>query len=417
VARCSCPAPGRPARGVPFHEPGLADTLARAASLIEFTTDPAQLYGEADVVFVCVDTPPRRDGAGDLSRVAAVIDAIPTWAHPLIVMNSTVPIGTGGQIIELLRQRGRGDIGYTSNPEFLREGSAMLDVSNPDRIVIGGHTDHDIERVAALHQPTTTPIIRTDTTSAELIKYASNAFLATKISFINEIANLCEAVGATVATVANGMGLDRRIAPTFLNAGIGYGGSCFAKDITALQSVATAHGVPLRIIAATQEVNALQPTVVLDKLERHLHQIAGARVALLGLTFKPHTSDTRSATSIELARLLVTAGVDVVTHDPIASPNAHEFQGCEFAATIRDALNGADAAVIVTEWPQFRALLAPSLARSMRYPLLIDGRNHIDPLEATSAGYRYEGVGRPSTHVTQTMAMATDRPVRLRSAA
>ena len=253
---------------VPFHEPGLAETLVEAGGLIEFTADPARLFEAADVTFVCVDTPPRPDGAADLSRVEAAIDAIPAWAHPLIVMKSTVPVGTGARITALLQRRGRGDIGYVSNPEFLREGSAMRDVLDPDRIVIGGVAAADLERVAALYQPTTTPIIRTDTHTAELIKYASNAFLATKISFINEIANLCDAVGAKVDTVADGMGHDQRIGRDFLNAGIGYGGSCFAKDISALQTVADAHGVPLRIVAATQEVNARQPRLVVDRIDR-----------------------------------------------------------------------------------------------------------------------------------------------------
>ena len=384
---------------VPFHEPGLPETLVEARDLIEFTADPARLYEAADVTFVCVDTPPQPDGAADLSRVEAVIDAIPSWSHPLIVMKSTVPVGTGARITAVLADRGRGDIGYVSNPEFLREGSAMRDVLAPDRIVIGGSVESDIERVAALYQPTTTPIIHTDTNSAELIKYASNAFLATKISFINEIANLCDAVGAHVDTVADGMGLDQRIGRGFLNAGIGYGGSCFAKDISALQSVAEAHGGPLRIVAAAQQVNTLLPGLIVDRLRAKLGSLAGSRVSLLGLSFKPHTSDVRCAVSGELARELRRAGAELVVHDPVVDPaTAHGLTGGHVATNLHEALAGADAAVIVTEWPEYHALLDPGLARSMRFPLLIDGRNQLDPAAARSSGYEYEGIGR-ATHV------------------
>jgi UDPglucose 6-dehydrogenase len=396
---------------VPFYEPGLQETLTEAAGLIELTADPARLFRAAEVAFVCVDTPPRPDGAADLSRVEAVVDSIPAWAHPLIVMKSTVPVGTGARITALLELRGRGDVGYVSNPEFLREGSAMRDVFNPDRIVIGGFAKADVERVAALYQPTTAPIIRTDTNSAELIKYASNAFLATKISFINEIANLCEAVGAHVDTVADGMGLDQRIGRGFLNAGIGYGGSCFAKDISALQSVATAHGRPLRIVAATQEVNALQPRLVVERIRDRLGRVAGARVALLGLSFKPHTSDVRSAVSAQLARALREAGAELVAHDPVVdATTAQRLTGGAVAASLHEALRGADAAVIVTEWPEYRSLLDSGVAASMRTALLIDGRNLLDADEASAAGYVYDGIGRPS-------AASPARPARIRIAA
>ena len=396
---------------VPFYEVGLPETLAESAELIEFTADPARLFEAVDIAFVCVDTPPQPDGAADLSRVEAVIDAIPVWAHPLVVMKSTVPVGTGARITALLERRGRGDIGYVSNPEFLREGSAMRDVMNPDRIVIGGQAAADVDRVASLYQSTDVPVIRTDTTSAELIKYASNAFLATKISFINEIAGLCEAVGAEVDTVADGMGLDQRIGRGFLNAGIGYGGSCFAKDISALQSVAEAHGRPLRIVAATQEVNALQPGLVVERIQARLGRIDGARVALLGLSFKPHTSDVRCAVSAELARELRAAGAELVVHDPIVDAvTARDMTGGTVAKGLRDAVAGADAAVIVTEWPEYRALLSIGAAASMRTPLLIDGRNLLDPGEASAAGYAYESIGRPA-------ATAPAHSARLRLAA
>jgi len=270
--------------------------------------------------------------------------------------------------------------------------------------------------VAALYQPTTTPIIRTDTHTAELIKYASNAFLATKISFINEIANLCDAVGAKVDTVADGMGHDQRIGRDFLNAGIGYGGSCFAKDISALQTVADAHGVPLRIVAATQEVNARQPRLVVDRIHERLGRVAGVRVALLGLSFKPHTSDVRCAVSAELARDLRNAGADLIVHDPIVNPDtAQQLTGGRVATSLHEALTGADAAVIVTEWPEYGALLDPHLARSMRNPLLIDGRNQLDPAAARSSGFEYEGIGRASHPPISSRAPADNE--RLRAAA
>ena len=246
------------AGSVPFHEPGLEAALCAVTPNLRFTTHTDVLYRTSNTVFICVDTPPRDDGAADLSRVHGVTSSIPRWAAPLLVMKSTVPVGTGTRILELLQAAGRPDIRYVSNPEFLREGSAMHDVSAPDRIVIGGADPHAVDRVAALYAPFGAPIVRTDSTTAEAIKYAANGFLATKISFINEIAGVCDALGADIDTVASGIGLDHRIGPAFLQAGLGYGGSCFAKDISALHAIATGAGCRLEILPAVTRVNDRQ---------------------------------------------------------------------------------------------------------------------------------------------------------------
>jgi UDPglucose 6-dehydrogenase len=358
-----------------------------------FTSDPTRLYESADIVFVCVDTPARPDGSGDLSRVNAVIADIPRWADPLLVMKSTVPVGTGHRVLAALHADGRGDIGYVSNPEFLREGSAIADVMHPDRVVIGGFHREQVDRIESLYEDLNAPILKTDVTSAELIKYASNAFLATKISFINEIANLCDTVGASVDMVSQGIGLDHRIGSSFLHAGIGYGGSCFPKDIAALASVARAHAVELRTVAAARETNDKQPRIVLDRLEDHLGGLPGARIAILGLAFKAHTSDTRNSVGIRLAHLLSEAGAEVVAYDPIVS-QLDEEHGWTLARTLGQAVCEADAAVIATEWPEFHQLLRGELVQSMRRALLVDGRNLLDPAAARAAGFAYVGIGR-----------------------
>jgi UDPglucose 6-dehydrogenase len=401
---------------LPFYEPGLAEALAGDPD-IEFTDDPERLYRRAGIVFVCVDTPPRDDGAADLSRVEAVIAAIPIWASPVIVMKSTVPVGTGHRIQARLSALGRRDIAYISSPEFLREGSAIADVRNPDRIVIGGTDAAAIDRVAMLYAGDPAPVIRTDVTSAELIKYASNAFLATKVSFINEIANLCDAVGANIDTVASGMGLDHRIGPSFLHAGVGYGGSCFAKDISALQHTAAAHATALRVVTAAQRANADQAGRVIEQLRAHLGVLDGARIAVLGLSFKAHTSDIRNSVSLAIAELLARAGANLVCYDPVVQPaDVTALPPCTAAGTLEHALAGADGAVIATEWPQFHGLIDPAMAASMRTPLIVDGRNLLEPAAAIAAGYTYEGIGRPSTNASRT-AIQPRQSTALRAAA
>ncbi len=318
----------------------------------------------------------------------------------VLVMKSTVPAGTGGSI-----RRDLPGLAYVSCPEFLKEGSAVEDFMRPDRVVIGA--DHDDEAaadaVAALYEPLGGEVVRTDVASAEMIKLASNAFLATKISFVNEIANVCEEVGADVGEVARGMGLDQRIGPAFLRAGIGYGGSCFPKDVSALKMLAGNTGYHFQLLNAVIEVNELQKRRVVGKLEKHLGSLLGKRIALLGLAFKPNTDDMREASSLVLAARLQGEGAEVVAYDPVAGERAAELlPKVEMAGSAIDALDGADAAVLVTEWPEFADLEWAEVARRMNRPLIVDGRNYLDAGLLRAAGIEYEGIGRAAVEYEAT---------------
>jgi UDPglucose 6-dehydrogenase len=376
-----------------IHEPGLEELLQRNLERITFTTEISPLLERARLLFVCVDTPPTYSGDADLSRVRAVVGELPADGEHALVMKSTVPAGTGHSI-----RRDMPGLAYVSCPEFLKEGSAVDDFMHPDRVVVGSDPgDEDAAAaVADLYAPLGGEILRTDVASAEMIKLASNAFLATKISFINEIANVCEEVGADVAEVANGMGLDQRIGPSFLRAGIGYGGSCFPKDVSALKMLAGNSGYHFQLLNAVIEVNELQKRRVVGKLEKHLGSLLGKRIALLGLAFKPHTDDMREASSLVLASRLQGEGADVVAFDPVASERAGELlDSVEMAASAAAALEGADAVVIVTEWPEFAELDWAEAATRMARPLLVDGRNFLDPDTLRAAGFDYEGIGKP----------------------
>jgi UDPglucose 6-dehydrogenase len=378
-----------------IHEPGLEELLQRNLERITFTTEISPLLERARLLFVCVDTPPTYSGDADLSRVRAVVGELPADGEQALVMKSTVPAGTGHSI-----RRDMPGLAYVSCPEFLKEGSAVDDFMHPDRVVVGSDPgDEDAAAaVADLYAPLGGEILRTDVASAEMIKLASNAFLATKISFINEIANVCEEVGADVAEVANGMGLDRRIGSSFLRAGIGYGGSCFPKDVSALKMLAGNSGYHFQLLNAVIEVNELQKRRVVGKLEKHLGSLLGKRIALLGLAFKPHTDDMREASSLVLASRLQGEGADVVAFDPVASERAGELlDSVEMAASAAAALEGADAVVIVTEWPEFAELDWAEAATRMARPLLVDGRNFLDPDALRAAGFEYEGIGRGSS--------------------
>jgi UDPglucose 6-dehydrogenase len=386
-------------REVPIYEPGIDALLSRNRERLHFTLDLAELLERCRIVFVCVDTPQMHSGDADLSRVERVIDELPRSGDRfLLVMKSTVPVGTGDRLRAELDLRGMHHIGYTSNPEFLREGRAVNDFMEPDRIVIGAYEPADTEAVAALYANLDTPLIRTDVASAEMIKYASNAFLATKISFINEIANVCEEVGADVSVVSEGMGLDERIGSHFLRPGIGYGGSCFPKDVRALKQLAGNSGYHFQLLTSVIEVNELQKRRVVGKLERHLGSLRGCRIALLGLAFKANTDDMREASSIVLADRLRAEGARVVAYDPVAMRNAAELLGggVDLAGSMIEAVTGADAAVIVTEWGEFHTLASPAVREAMAQPLIVDGRNLLDPLQARAAGFVYESVGRPA---------------------
>src|SRR3954469_21064554 len=334
---------------VPIFEPGLEELLARNADRLRYTLDVREALDGAEFIYVCVDTPPLYSGDADLSRVWTVVDELPYDTRATIVMKSTVPVGTGEKVRAALDARGLEAIGYVSNPEFTAEGTAVRDFMEPDRVVIGAFDEADGDAVEALHAEIDAPVVRADVNSAEMIKLTANAFLVTRISFINEIANVCELVGADVTSVAEGIGLDHRLRPHLLPAGSGWGGSCFPKDSLALKQLAANSGYHFHLMNAVIEVNELQKRRGVQKLQRRLGGLRGKRVALLGLAFKPNTDDMREAPSLVLASRLIAEGAEVRGWDPVARP---ELQGVALCASPLAAVSGADAAVIVTEWPQ-----------------------------------------------------------------
>jgi UDPglucose 6-dehydrogenase len=377
---------------VSIHEPGLEQLVAKNAERLNFTADMDELLEAARLLFVCVDTPPTYSGDADLSSVMTVVDDLPDRGEHILVMKSTVPVGTGQSIKRNLRSTS-----YVSCPEFLKEGTAVKDFLEPDRVVIGAQPEDQAaaDAVAGLYGVFDAPVVRTDLASAEMIKLASNAFLATKISFINEIANVCDELGADVTEVARGMGHDDRIGPKFLQAGVGFGGSCFPKDVSALKQLAGNSGYHFQLLNSVIEVNELQKRRVVGKLRKHLGSLIGKRIALLGLSFKPDTDDMREASSLVLAARLQGEGAEVRGYDPVAERRAKDLlPSVELRDSAADALEGADAAVLVTEWPQFAELDWAQMAARMARPLLIDGRNFLDPEAMRAAGFTYEGIGR-----------------------
>ncbi len=378
---------------LPFHEPGLGDLIERNRERLTFTLDAAELKAGTDIFFACVDTPPTASGDADLSYVWSVIDDLGDPGEATLVMKSTVPVGTGERIQAALDQRGLKEVGYVSNPEFLAEGRAVQDFMNPDRVVIGSFDEAAGDRVAALYEGFDAPVVRTSVASAEMIKLAANAFLATRISFINEIANVSEAVGADVAEVAYGMGLDKRIGTSYLNPGIGYGGSCFPKDVSFLKLLAGNSGYHFQLVSAVIEVNDLQKRRVVSKLQDRLGSLRGKKIALLGLAFKPNTDDMREAPSLVLASRLQTEGALVHAWDPLVESHP-ALKDVVMETSLLDAVRDADAAVIVTEWPELAGLASEEVREAMRTPLIVDGRNLLDPEAARAAGFDYEGIGR-----------------------
>jgi UDPglucose 6-dehydrogenase len=379
---------------VPIHEPGLPEMIEANRDRLTFTTEIGELLGATRLIFVCVDTPPTASGDADLSRVRSVVEAVPGDGGHVMAMKSTVPAGTGTAI-----RRDLPGLAYVSCPEFLKEGTALEDFLHPERVVVGAEPEDEAagDLVQGVYEPLGGQIVRTDVTSAEMIKLASNAFLAAKISFINEIANVCEDLGADVTDVAAGMGLDDRIGPKFLRAGIGWGGSCFSKDVSALKQLAANTGYHFQLLNAVIEVNELQKRRVINKLKDHLGDLAGKRVVLLGLAFKPETDDMRGASSIVMAARLQAEGAEVIGYDPVATERAREvLPGVTFAESAMDALDGADAAILVTEWPEFARLDWAEVAKRMGTPLLVDGRNFLEPGTIAGAGIAYEAIGRPS---------------------
>jgi UDPglucose 6-dehydrogenase len=380
---------------IPIYEPGLAECVAANRERLHFSTDLAPALEHTRLLFVAVGTPPTYSGDADLSAVNAVVDAMPRSDEHALVMKSTVPVGTGASIKRSFVARGKEGFAYVSCPEFLKEGSALEDFLHPDRVVVGDDGDWAGDGVIELYAPLDAPLVRTDVASAEMIKLAANAFLATKISFINEIANVCEETGADVLEVARGMGLDRRIGTHFLKPGIGFGGSCFPKDVSALKQLAGNSGYHFQLLTAVIEVNELQKRRVVGKLQKHLGSLVGKQIALLGLAFKSNTDDMREASSLVLSARLQGDGAKVRAYDPVAEEQARKLMGgVEFADDALDAVEGADACVIVTEWPEFAELDWAEVGKRMSGRLIIDGRNFVDPDAVKAAGFIYEGIGR-----------------------
>ena len=408
---------------VPIFEPGLSELIGDVGSRLSFGSDLSAVVADADVVFIAVETPQSDDGSADLSSVATVARALgaelvrSARQRTLVVVNkSTVPVGSGDFVSALIREgaeeEGAEEVPFrvVSNPEFLREGSAIIDSLFPERIVLGADDSGALDVLTTLYapilgqtfptqhapRPRAVPLVTTDLASAEMIKYAANAFLATKISFINEVASICDLVGADVSRVAAGIGLDSRIGAQFLDAGIGWGGSCFPKDVAALQSIAREYGQESPMLEATVTVNREQRRRVISKLQRELRTLKGKRIALLGLAFKPNTDDLRDAPSLEIAHMLHTLGARVTGYDPVAGKNVSNVStDLKVMSDPMDALAGAHAAVIVTEWDEVVSLDWERVAEIMEAPrVLIDGRNAIEPEVAKQAGLTYRGFGR-----------------------
>jgi UDPglucose 6-dehydrogenase len=438
---------GRLKKGdVPIYEPFLAELLPLAAQngTVEFTTDLGEVVAPSDVVFIAVGTPSQPSGEADLryleSAARAVGRAMDKERYHVVVNKSTVPVGCGNLVEALVREglaevHGSSDgvrFGVASNPEFLREGSAIADSLFADRIVIGSEDERALAILRELYQPLVeqtftpppflhrpsrlarTPLVTTTITSAEMIKYASNAFLAMKIGFANEMANICERVGADITEVVSGIGLDSRIGMPFLNAGIGWGGSCFGKDVHSLLHTAKEYGYHAKLLEASLEVNTLQRQLVIQKLQEKLYILKGRTVGLLGLAFKPNTDDLRDAPSLQIAERLVQLGVRVRVFDPIAMEACKSqhpglrITYCEDALSVAEK---ADALVLVTEWPEFRQLHLPALAQRMSHAVLIDGRNLFAPDEARRAGFDYTGIGRAVHRANSIVDHAETTPV------
>jgi UDPglucose 6-dehydrogenase len=383
-----------------FYEPGLREVVERnsRAGRLSFTTEYNQAIPGAEFAFVAVATPEGARGEADLSYVERAAACIAeTLDGPLIVVNkSTVPIGTGDIVSAVIKRQAAGfHVEVVSNPEFLREGSALRDFMAPDRVVIGAHNREAAEQVAKLYEPLAAPTLIYNLYTAEMVKYASNAFLATRISFINEISRICERVDADAKLVAEGMGLDKRIGSQFLEAGIGYGGSCFPKDVKALAAIAEKYDYHPELLNAVMEINRDQRILAVEKLRECLGTLRGQVVALLGLAFKPNTDDMREAPSIDIARALLKRGATVRGYDPAANGKARAvLPELEFRNNAYAAARGADGVVVVTEWNEFRQLDLARLKRSMRRPVLVDGRNIYDPAAMRRLGFVYRGMGR-----------------------
>ncbi|OXM13704.1 UDP-glucose dehydrogenase family protein [Paenibacillus herberti] len=388
---------------VPIYEPGLKEMIHKnvTGGRLAFTTDLPTAVAATELIILAVGTPSLPDGQADLSYLIAAAEEIGRAmnGYKIIAIKSTVPVGTNEKIRSLIQMHTIYPFDIASIPEFLREGSAISDTLNPDRIIIGVDHEEPIAELLELHRPLTDQILVTDIRSAEMIKYASNAFLATKISFINEIANICEKVGADVSQVATGMGYDKRIGPSFLRAGIGYGGSCFPKDTEALIQIAGNVDYEFKLLKSVVEVNRDQRFNIIRKLELELSDLKGKTIAIWGLAFKPETDDVRDSPAIEIIQTLLSRGAQVKAYDPVAQDNFRRqltHSSLTYCSTAEDAAAHADALCLLTEWKEFREMSLTRLETLLRNPLLIDGRNQFSEEQLASTSFIYYSVGRPN---------------------
>ncbi|MFF8371958.1 UDP-glucose dehydrogenase family protein [Streptomyces lydicus] len=381
---------------VPIYEPGLGELIAANKERLTFTLDAREALQDAEVAYICVDTPPTASGDADLSRVWAVIETLKDAPHlTAVVIKSTVPVGTGDRVRCALDDAGLAHVGYAANPEFTAEGKAVDDFLRPDRIVIGASDASTAQLITDLHDGVEGPVQTLSIASAEMVKLAANALLATKITFINEIATVCEATGADVEQVATAIGMDHRLGPHFLKAGLGYGGSCFPKDSRALRAMASNSGYPFQLLNSVIEVNDLQPRRAIQRLKTELGGLKGRRIALLGMTFKAGTDDLREAPSAVIAARLLAESAEVHCWDPMARPaDVAPWNVTVRHSTPGEAMSDADAAIVVTEWPELKTVDWSAAGRSMRRRVLFDGRNVLDPNAMASAGFIYMSVGR-----------------------
>lgn len=390
---------------IPIYEPGLEELVHRnvSARRLHFTTSTEEGVDNSDVVFIAVPTPPQADGSVDLSYIEKVAREIAAVLKPgqyrVIVDKSTVPVRTGEKVADTIRRYNKGgaEFDVVSNPEFLREGCAVPDLMKPDRIVIGGNSAKAIAAMQKIYEPFMAPVLVTDINSAELIKHAANSFLALKISYINAVAQVCEASGADVEKVADGIGMDKRIGRNFLNAGIGYGGSCFPKDIAAFIAISDELGVPFTLLKEVQRINATQRERFLIKIREALWVLREKKIAVWGLTFKPDTDDVRSSVAVDLVNDLVAEGAHVTVYDPKGTEKAQEFKlidGAVIADSPLEAAKDAEALIVATEWPLFADVDLEELKKTMHTPLIFDGRNLLDPETVRGFGFTYTSVGR-----------------------
>jgi UDPglucose 6-dehydrogenase len=388
---------------IPIYEPGLEPMVRKnvAARRLRFTSSTEEGVDHGEVLFIAVPTPPQPDGSVDLSFVEKVAREIAQFldSYRVIVDKSTVPVKTGERVAQTIRRYAKPGVEFDviSNPEFLREGSAVEDLMKPDRIVIGGNSDRALATMQKVYEPFVAPVLVTDINSAELIKHAANSFLALKISYINALSEICEAAGADVLKVADGIGTDKRIGRSFLNAGLGYGGSCFPKDISAFIAIAEQLGTPFTLLKEVEKINTRQLDRFLDSIREALWVLKDKHITVWGLSFKPNTDDVRSSVAITLVERMVQEGAKITVYDPKAMAKAKELPFADsitFADSAMAAATGAEALVIATEWPEFGAVDLNELREVMRTPLIFDGRNLIDPVAAQSFGFQYRGIGR-----------------------